>query len=105
MTVSGLVLFAENCAICHGVDGKGGGPLAPALELMPPDLTTLASRASGKFPSDHVLFILQNGGGTTSDGDKAMPVWAKIFSHECGPAYARQAIIELERYLETIQQR
>ena len=104
-TFAGRLLFDENCAFCHGVDGKGGGPLASALDLMPPDLTTLAARGRGKFPTDHVLSILRHGGGEKSDGDKTMPAWAIILSHECGPTYAGQAIVELERYLETIQQR
>ncbi len=101
---SGPALFADNCTFCHGGDGKGGGPLAKALRLAPPDLTTLAARMEGRFPSEHVLYMLRNGGGQKSDGDKAMPVWAEIFAHECGDAYAKQAVLELERHLRTIQQ-
>ena len=40
--ISGATLFAENCTLCHGPDGKGGGPLAVAKNMTPPDLTTLA---------------------------------------------------------------
>lgn len=101
--VSGPTLFADNCTFCHGGDGKGGGPLAKALRLAPPDLTTLAARMQGRFPSEHVVYMLRNGGGRKSDGDKAMPVWAEIFAHECGDAYADQAVHELEEYLRTIQ--
>ncbi len=101
--ISGPVLFADNCTVCHGPGGKGGGPLAKALGLSPPDLTMLASRAEGRFPSGHVLSILRNGGGRKGDGDKAMPAWTKIFAHECGEAYANQAVLELDKYLRTIQ--
>jgi len=39
-----------------------------------------------------------------------MPVWGKVFSDKggggkVGGAYSRRAIIELERYLETIQKK
>ncbi len=103
--ISGRNLFAENCTVCHGLDGKGGGPLATALNLTPPDLTTLAARGNGEFPSEHVLSILRHGGSETIDGDKTMPAWAKIFAHECGAAYGQQAILELRSYLKTIQDR
>jgi hypothetical protein len=34
-----------------------------------------------------------------------MPVWKKIFAHECGDAYARKAEIELENFLRMIQEK
>lgn len=35
----GAPLYAANCAACHGVDGRGDGPLASRLRVRPPDLT------------------------------------------------------------------
>lgn len=102
---AGRVLFAENCTACHGDQGKGGGLLAEALKLSPPDLTRLSARANGAFPSAHVLSILRDGGGETAGGDKTMPMWSKIFAHECGEAYGQQAIAEIRRYIETLQVR
>ena len=101
----GITLFSENCTLCHGPDRKGGGPLAISKNLTPPDLTTLAARTNGKFPVDHVSDKLRHGGGEKADGNKSMPVWTKIFAHECGDAYAHQAIIELEKFLKTIQEK
>lgn len=37
----GRALFAQNCAVCHGVSGKGNGPLAAGLTPPPADLTQL----------------------------------------------------------------
>ena len=39
---SGKEMFDAYCASCHGVDGKGNGPAAPALKKQPADLTLLA---------------------------------------------------------------
>ena len=41
----GRDLFAEHCTPCHGIDGKGRGPVADPLGLAPTDLTRLAERA------------------------------------------------------------
>ena len=95
--ISGATLFAENCTLCHGPDGKGGGPLALAKNLMPPDLTTLAARTHGKFPMDYVSDELRHGGGEKADGDKSMPVWKKIFAHECGDAPSRNRTRKLSK--------
>ncbi|HEY2132136.1 MAG TPA: cytochrome c [Acetobacteraceae bacterium] len=35
----GARLFAQNCASCHGADGRGDGPLAKRLDIPPADLT------------------------------------------------------------------
>jgi putative copper resistance protein D len=35
----GAPLYAQNCAVCHGVSGRGDGPLAAKLPIRPADLT------------------------------------------------------------------
>jgi putative copper export protein/mono/diheme cytochrome c family protein len=37
--VHGARLYAENCAVCHGADGRGNGPAAAGLSVRPADLT------------------------------------------------------------------
>src|ERR1035437_3577167 len=53
-SVKGPDLFRAHCAACHGSDGKGGGPVAPALKAKVPDLTVLAKNNGGKFPTARV---------------------------------------------------
>src|ERR1035438_2392809 len=43
-------LYQRYCAVCHGKDGKGGGPAAAALKAIPTDLTQLSKNNGGKFP-------------------------------------------------------
>ncbi|MBK1841504.1 cytochrome c [Azospirillum sp. YIM B02556] len=39
---NGKTLFVERCAMCHGPDAKGSGPLAGKSDPPTPDLTTPA---------------------------------------------------------------
>ncbi|CAO3356091.1 c-type cytochrome [Azospirillum melinis] len=41
---NGEKLFVERCAMCHGADAKGSGPLAHKSNPPTPDLTTPAFR-------------------------------------------------------------
>src|SRR5690349_14968183 len=57
----GKQMYANYCAPCHGVDGKGRGPAAAALKSQPTDLTALMRNNHGKYPDTHVVAILQFG--------------------------------------------
>lgn len=77
----GRDLFTFYCASCHGRDGKGSGPVVPALKTPPPDLTTMTRRNSGTFPRARVDSFVTGDGGrlTPAHGSKEMPVWGPIF--------------------------
>ena len=47
---SGGEMYKTYCAVCHGTDGKGGGPAASALKVPPTDLTQLSKKNGGKYP-------------------------------------------------------
>jgi mono/diheme cytochrome c family protein len=107
-TSAGSAIYVERCASCHGVDGKGDGPVAPILKVSPPDLTTITQRAGGTFPSARVVRVITYGGDISAHGTQAMPVWGKIFSTEGGGGkrgalHSRRAVFQLKRYLESIQ--
>ncbi len=79
----GRRLFVSYCWLCHGVGGKGDGPLAEELKRSPADLTTTV-----RSRSDTILkkIISGNGRQTITGRDRhnllsdAMPEWKGIFS-------------------------
>jgi mono/diheme cytochrome c family protein len=108
-TSAGVAIYQERCASCHGVNGKGDGPVAAALTVSPPDLTTIARRAGGAFPAGRVAQVITYGGNMPAHGSQTMPVWGKIFSVEAGRGdrgaqHSRRAVVQLVRYLANIQQ-
>src|SRR5580704_472655 len=60
-SLSGREVYQSSCAPCHGFDGKGSGPVAGTLKITPPDLTELARRNGGAFPTDRVEALLAKG--------------------------------------------
>ena len=63
-------LYRHYCATCHGRDAKGGGPAAAAMKVPPPDLTVLARRRNGVFPSGEVESIIRGGTAITGHGSE-----------------------------------
>lgn len=104
---SGEVMFGQYCAACHGANAKGSGPAAPTLKSPPPDLTTLAKRHGGKFPSDYVSTVLLFGPGTTAHGSPSMPTWGPIFGilDKQNARAVQQRIKNLVDYLASIQEK
>ncbi len=75
---SGAKLYARHCAVCHGSDLKGTGPV-PAPYRTPPDLTTLTRRDGGKFPLVYVSNVLKKGATLPAHAPAEMPVWGSEF--------------------------
>jgi len=101
---SGKEMYTQYCAVCHGKDGKGGGPAAEALKTPPADLTMLAKNNGGKFPSDHVAAVLRGEGGP-AHGSKDMPVWGPVFwqmSHG-STGEVHQRVANLTKFIESLQ--
>ena len=76
---SGKEMYVTYCAVCHGTDGKGGGPAASALKVPPPDLTVLSKNHGGKFPALKVTAAIHGEGALPAHGSKEMPVWGALF--------------------------
>jgi mono/diheme cytochrome c family protein len=75
----GADLYDFYCASCHGIDGKGNGPTAPALKVPPSDLTTLSRRNGGVFPRQRLQDYVTGVRETPAHGSAEMPVWGPIF--------------------------
>jgi mono/diheme cytochrome c family protein len=102
---SGQQMYTSYCAVCHGKDGKGGGPAADALKVPPADLSALAKKNGGKFPSDHVSSVIRGEANVPAHGSKEMPVWGPVFwrlSHGSS-AVVQQRISNLTSYVESLQ--
>ena len=95
-SMAGRDLFDFYCASCHGRDGKGQGFAAAALKKAPPDLTTLASRNHGGFPTERVTAIIKGEDRvpTPAHGSSDMPVWGPIFKGLDNRDAVNQARIE-----------
>jgi cytochrome c553 len=79
-SLGGTDSYRFYCAPCHGLTGTGDGPVATALRVRPTDLTTLAERNGGSFPSTRVRqFVTGTGRQIAAHGDSEMPVWGPAF--------------------------
>lgn len=106
----GEVLYRELCAVCHGVDGKGEGPAAPALAMSLPDLTQLAADNDGVYPAAEVEKAISGNAKIAAHGTSEMPIWGAAFENvrlDYKPArrwgFARMRVYNLTSYLETLQ--
>jgi mono/diheme cytochrome c family protein len=103
-SLAGRDSFALYCASCHGTTGRGDGPVAGALRRRPADLTTIARRSDGAFPSDTVRgFITGTGRTVAAHGTAEMPVWGPLFRAFESDSRTRLRIENLVTYIESIQ--
>ncbi len=105
--LQGEQLFKGYCASCHGLNGKGDGPAAPALKTAPPDLTAIAQRNGGTFSKEGVARLIEEGTPGRAHGSKDMPIWGPIFSALALGSYKpmNPRVEEVVSYLESIQQK
>jgi mono/diheme cytochrome c family protein len=102
---SGRQMYENYCAPCHGVDGRGNGPVAASLKKQPADLALLSKNNGGKFPSSHVMSVLEFGIVNPSHGTSDMPVWGPVLGHtgNDGNDVGLLRMSNLSRYLQTLQ--
>jgi mono/diheme cytochrome c family protein len=102
----GESLYRGYCTNCHGEYGKGDGPLAEPLRVVPANLTLLSQRTRGEFPAEKVLRILDGREKVGAHGSKDMPTWGDAFlvvDAEWGEEAVRTKITALAHYLRSIQ--
>jgi mono/diheme cytochrome c family protein len=71
----GKELYQRLCSSCHGERGQGDGIVGTYFKLQPPDLTTLAQRNGGQFPTDYVRRIIDGRETPGAHGSREMPIW------------------------------
>lgn len=108
--------FMSNCAVCHGIDAKGNGPILDYLKNAPSDLTQISARNGGQFPFQDIYDTIADVDSNRAHGTSEMPVWGDRFNMEViavegefGSASsnvpsARTRILELVFYLATHQE-
>jgi len=107
LTYEGSSDYQAFCASCHGASGKGDGIVARSLAKKPADLTQLAKKNAGAFPTERVVKTIDSGAGSHG-GSADMPEWLSVFeksSTSPGKAEATMRINALVRYLESIQEK
>ena len=104
---TGAAVYKTYCAVCHGLDAKGNGPLADSLRRVPPDLTLLAKRNAGKFDAPSVHRMIDGRDPIKGHGGPDMPIWGDAFKRS-SEGYSEKAVkarIEgLVEHLRSIQQ-
>lgn len=110
----GKMEFQKNCASCHGMGGKGDGPMLEFLKQTPPDLTTLSKSNGGVYPQDKVYAWIRDPQKIRAHGTAEMPIWGDRYSKEIiekyGPDYygpgssVQERILELVFFLGSIQE-
>jgi len=107
--------YRNSCVQCHGMSGKGDGPMASSLTKSPTDLTLLQKNNGGIFPVTHVYSIIEGSADVRLHGSRDMPLWGDRFRSRIKPdedesfsardtdEYARTRVLALIEYLASMQ--
>ena len=107
-TVAGGELFRTYCVVCHGSTARGDGQLAASMMRKPANLTEIANRNGGVFPSELVFRTIDGRKPVRGHGGPDMPVWADAFARSRDgrdPEQIKEMIQSLVDYLQSIQAR
>jgi mono/diheme cytochrome c family protein len=101
--------FVRYCSACHGVEGRGDGPTASALQSPPADLTRIAQRRGGHFPVAEITAFIDGRTVVPAHGSREMPIWGERFGEIVGRDLLGEAVVHthlqlLIAYLQAIQQ-
>jgi mono/diheme cytochrome c family protein len=104
--------FQHSCATCHGVDAKGDGPSASALNVRPADLTQLSKNHGGVFLFWRTYEKISGAdeAPVRGHGTREMPIWGERFRPEkrAGEEHSmgvRGRILSLVYYLQSVQEK
>ncbi|MFW2541384.1 c-type cytochrome [Primorskyibacter sp. 2E107] len=107
----GRALYRTHCATCHGLEGRGDGPMAGVMLIKPVNLTELAAQTGGRFPLERVIKRIDGREPLVSHGSP-MPVYGDYFDGSFDvpmktpsgqPVLTSQPVVDLVAYLREIQ--
>ena len=76
--MSGEQLYRRFCASCHGLEGRGDGPVAAStLRVEVPDLTRPIRRPVASDPRERIARIIDGRYIIGAHGTRIMPVWGE----------------------------
>lgn len=107
----GRSLFLSNCAVCHGNDAKGDGPMARAMSTAPKDLTLISVRHGGKFPRARIMSTIDGYAHSKTMTGPGMPEFGALLEGDLIPydsgdgrmTPTPRKLVALAEYLESIQ--
>ena len=101
--IVGQKVYERYCAVCHGTDGKGNGPMAEVLKPTATDLTLISKWNNGDFPYGRIYEIIDGQGDLIGHGTGQMPIWGDAFERDPDNHTPYARIMELVFYLKSIQ--
>lgn len=108
--------YETYCAVCHGVEGKGGGPFTMLLNKAVPNLTVLSKNNSGMFPFARVRDVIVGDAPVPGHGPREMPIWGDVYDDRARSqlgrnpdpgdvqAYVRVRVLALTEYVARLQE-
>ena len=104
----GQRLYLQYCSACHGPDAKGDGVVSGFMRPKPPDLTLLAKRHKGIFPTVLVIDTIDGRSMARAHGDSDRPVWGTILQSDAAGAdnpevHVHSVVTQITDYLRSIQ--
>jgi mono/diheme cytochrome c family protein len=107
----GAGLYSRHCAVCHGIEATGAGPMAAVLTLQPADLTVLSRGNKGVFPMIRVVMRIDGRDPLVSHGSP-MPLFGQLYERQDTmvkapdgmPILTSREIADLLAHLQAIQQ-
>jgi mono/diheme cytochrome c family protein len=107
----GRAYYYQHCATCHGLEGRGDGPMAGALIIKPVNLTELSASNGGEFPLVRVVKRIDGRDPLVSHGSP-MPVYGDYFERSFDvpmktaagqPILTSQPVVDLVAFLREMQ--
>jgi len=108
--------YDNNCAVCHGMTGKGDGPYAGIIDTRIPDITTMQKANNGVFPYDRVYQVIDGRIEAKAHGSRDMPIWGNEYNSKAAEYYSdyvyqynaegfvRGRILALINYIYSLQE-